>query len=297
MRDRLIKGLLALLGWLPFTWVGALGAGIGRLLYARGGRAVDNARANLALCFPELSDEGRECMVRDNLVETGRSLAHMVKIWGGPRRDWAASVDENGFYEVAGALIRRRHGLIIAMPHLGNWELIAYLASKVAPSTALYRPPRQAFLDDLMREGRVRSGITPVPIDRQGLKALHGALQRGEIVGILPDQVPKAEGASGVIAPFFGHRALTMTLVNRLVRRHQSAVLFCCAVYDPEQGRYRVHHFEGAAALADPSAEIAAAALNRDVERCARAFPAHYQWTYRRFQIPGEAGRGPYSRR
>jgi len=297
MRDRLIRGLLGLLGRLPFAWAGALGVGIGRLVYARGGRAVDNARANLALCFPEMSDERREHMVRDNLMETGRSLAHMVKIWAGPRRDWAPSVDESGFYDAARALIGRGRGLIIAMPHLGNWELIAYLASKVAPATALYRPPRQVFLDDLMREGRVRSGITPVPIDRQGLKALHGALQRGEIVGILPDQVPKAEGASGVVAPFFGHRALTMTLVNRLVHRHQSAVLFCCAVYDPGQGRYRMHHFEGEAALADPSPELAAAALNRDVERCVRAFPAHYQWTYRRFLIPGEAGRGPYSRR
>ena len=31
-------------------------------------------------------------------------------------------------------LIGRGHGLIIAMPHMGNWELIAYLATKVSPA-------------------------------------------------------------------------------------------------------------------------------------------------------------------
>ena len=36
-----------------------------------------------------------------------------------------------------------------------------------------------------------------MPIDRQGLKALHAALQRGEGVVILPDQVPKTIGAAG----------------------------------------------------------------------------------------------------
>lgn len=289
--------MLRLLGGLPFAWIGALGAAIGRLVHARGGRAVDTARTNLALCFPDMPDDRREACVRENLMATGRSLAQMIKIWAGPRRDWAARVDDNGFYDAAHALIGRGRGLIIAMPHLGNWELIAYLASKLAPATALYRPPRQAFMDELMREGRARSGITPVPIDRQGLKALHGALQRGEIVGILPDQVPKAAGASGVIAPFFGHRALTMTLVNRLVRRHGCAVLICCAVYDRGQGRYRAYHFEGDPAIGDPSPELAAAALNRDVERCVREFPAHYQWTYRRFVIPGEKGPGPYGGR
>jgi KDO2-lipid IV(A) lauroyltransferase len=296
MRDRLLRGLLALLGRLPFRWVGALGAAAGRLVHARGGREVRNARTNLALCFPDMSEQDREMLVRRNLMETGRSLAQMIRIWVGPRRDWADAVDDDGFYDAARALIARGRGLIIAMPHLGNWELIAYLAVKVAPASALYRPPRQAFLDDVVRQGRERSGLRPVPIDRQGLKALHGALQRGEIVGILPDQVPKTAGASGAVAPFFGHPALTMTLVNRLVRRHQSAVLFCCAVYDHGQRRYRIHHFEGEAAIGDPSAEAAAAALNRDVERCVRAFPAHYQWTYRRFEIPGDRGARPYAR-
>ncbi|MCG6967849.1 MAG: lysophospholipid acyltransferase family protein [Chromatiaceae bacterium] len=297
MRDRLLKTLLSLIARLPFRWVGALGAAAGHLIYRRGGREVRIARINLAMCFPEMSEAEREALVRENLSETGRSLAQMLGIWAGPRREWADDVDDNGLMEAAREMIARGRGLIFAMPHLGNWELLAYLATRVAPATALYRPPRQAFMDELMRQGRARSGIEPVPTDRQGLKALHAALQRGEIVGILPDQVPKAAGASGTLAPFFGHPALTMTLVNRLVRRHGCAVLFCCAVYDSNTHRYRAYHFEADPAIGDESSEVAAAALNSAVERCVRTFPAHYQWTYRRFEMPDQRRTGPYARK
>ena len=43
MRDRLLRGFVGLLGMLPFSWVGGLGAAVGRLLYRRHGREVLNA--------------------------------------------------------------------------------------------------------------------------------------------------------------------------------------------------------------------------------------------------------------
>lgn len=295
MRDRLLLALIGLIGRLPFGAAGRLGALVGRLVYRLDSREVRNARVNLTLCFPDMPPGERERLVRENLAETGRSLGQMMRLFAGPPLDLDPLVDENGFIEAAGALIDRGKGLIIALPHLGNWEMIAYRVTRIAPATALYRPARIAALDHLIRRGRELSGITPVPTDRQGLKALHAALQRGEIVGILPDQVPKSAGASGVVAPFFGRPARTMTLVNRLARRHATPVIFCCAVYDARRHVHRFDYFEGEAAIADGSPEIGAAALNRGIERCARAHPAHYQWTYRRFELPGGDQPSPYA--
>jgi KDO2-lipid IV(A) lauroyltransferase len=88
-----------------------------------------------------------------------------------------------------------------------------------------------------------------------------------------------------------------MTLVSRLARRHQTPTLFACAIYDKAAGRHRIHCFEGEPAVADTSPEAAAAALNRGVERCVRQFPEHYQWAYRRFEIPDSDQPSPYSRK
>ena len=297
MREQVLAALIRLLGRLSFPRVGRLGAFVGRVLYRWSGREVRNARINLSLCFPEMDEPARERLVRMNLIETGRTMAQMVRIWVGERIHITDLVEDNGFEQAVRDLLARERGLIFALPHLGNWELIAEPMANVVPTTALYRPPRMAFMDDIMHAGRARSGVTPVPIDRTGLKALHAALQRGESIVILPDQVPKTAGASGVIAPFFGHPAMTMTLIGRLARRHRAPVLFCCAVYDEHIGRHRLHHFEGDPAIGAESAEEAATALNRDVERCVREFPAHYQWTYRRFEIPGGQASSPYSRK
>jgi KDO2-lipid IV(A) lauroyltransferase len=296
-RDRLAYALIRGLVRLPFGACGRAGGLLGRVAYRLGRREVETARTNLALCFPEWSGEARERVVRRNLVETGRSLAQMMRLFAGAPLDLDPLVDENGFIEACRERVAAGRGLIIALPHLGNWELIAYRITRAGPTTALYRPPRMAALDGLIREGRMRSGISVVPIDRQGLKRLHTALRDGEIIGILPDQVPKAAGAAGVVAPFFDHPALTMTLVNRLARRHDTPVVFCCAVPEPGSDRHRFHYFDGEAALADTDPEVAAAALNRGVERCVRAFPAYYQWTYRRFDIPGSGHSSPYKSR
>lgn len=295
MRDLILEKLVRAIGRLSTTAAGGLGALLGRFAYRLSGRSVRNARVNLALCFPGEPESTREQMVRTNLIESGRTLAHMIKIWTGDRADWSGHFDDNGFIEAGRERVARGRGLIVALPHLGNWELIAYSLRQIAPTTALYRPPRLGFMDAIMHQGRARSGITPVPIDRGGLKALYTALQRGECIVILPDQVPKASGAAGVIAPFFNHPAMTMTLIGRLARRSGAATLFCYAVPD-ERGRYGAHWFDAEPGIADASAEKAAAALNRDVERCVRECPAFYQWTYRRFEIPGQRASSPYSR-
>lgn len=297
MRDLILEKLVRAFAQLPFSWAGALGGVAGRVLYRLRGREVRNARINLSLCFPDIDEVERERLVRRNLIDTGRSLGEMLRIWVGRRLDFAALVDENGFEQAARDLLQRGNGLIIALPHMGNWELVNHFIMRVTPTTALFRPPRLRFMDRVMREGRGRTGLTPVPIDRSGLKTLHAAMKRGEGTIILPDQVPKAAGSSGVIAPFFGHPAMTMTLISRLARRHRAPVLFCYIVREAPGDRYRIHHFEGEAAIGDASPEAAAAALNRGVERCARAFPAAYQWTYRRFEIPGQRRDSPYARR
>ena len=296
MRDRLLKWVLRLFAALPFGMAGALGAFGGRVAYRIGGRSVHTARVNLALCFPELEDDARERMVRQNLTETGRTLAQMVQFWTTDDFDLDATIEGEEFVRLGRELVARGKGLIIALPHLGNWELLSNIVMRIAPTTALYRPPRLAALDPVMRAGRARSGVAPVPIDRQGLKEMHAALKRGEAIVILPDQVPKTAGASGVIAPFFGQPAMTMTLIGRLAHRHGSPVLFGYELPEGDSGRFRAHGFEGDPEIGAASPDVAAAALNRDVERCARAAPLFYQWSYRRFEIPGRSAHdSPYA--
>lgn len=295
MRERLLIWLLGGLGRLSFGFAGRVGALMGAMFYVLRVREACNAKINLAICFPGMDDGQRERLVRENLGRTGAYLLQMLRLWIGRPVDVDRLVDENGCTEAARALLERGNGLIVAVPHMGNWELMAYWAKRVAPMTVLYRPPRLSGLDAVVHKGRSRSGVHPVPIGRQGLKALHAALHRNEMIAILPDQVPKTAGSSSVEAPFFGRPALTMTLLGRLARAHEAPVLFCCAIHEGPGQQHRIHHFVGDAALADPSAEVSAQSMNAAIESMAREFPEHYQWTYRRFEIPNDGRPNPYT--
>jgi KDO2-lipid IV(A) lauroyltransferase len=171
--------------------------------------------------------------------------------------------------------------VVIAAPHLGNWELLnQYLASRT-PLTIVYRAPRRAALEAVLRRGRGAPGVTQVRAEAGAVRTLLRTLQQGGAVGILPDQQPKQ--GEGVFAPFFGIPAWTMTLLPRLAQRTGATVLFAFAERLADGGGFDVHFLPAPAGIDDPDPARAAAALNAGVEACARRLPAQYQWTYKRF--------------
>jgi KDO2-lipid IV(A) lauroyltransferase len=128
------------------------------------------------------------------------------------------------------------------------------------------------------------------------VRQLFKLLQGGGVVGILPDQQPKA--GDGTFAPFFGKQALTMTLLPRLAVRTGAVVLFAYCERIASQGApafaLRVEAAPVEIAATDPA--VGAAALNTAVERIARRDPAQYQWTYKRYTLrpPGSGEDNPY---
>lgn len=286
-----------MLATLPLAWLRALGSGVGWILYRIDGREAYNARVNLALCFPELDTAAREALLRTSLRETGKTYLEMAKIWFDRRTCWPDLLDSNGLDVLMGDLRARGKAFILAGPHQGNWEMAGQMCGHVnMPLTALYRPPRRAVLERIIVEGRRRSGGAVEPASRKGVAAMNSALRRAEGVFILPDQLPKSKDSAGVYAPFFGHPALTMTLINRLAHKHDAVVIFYFAERLPGAQGFRARYFLGEAAISGADVMAGVAALNRGVEACVRLCPSQYQWTYRRFDIPPDGQRGPYHR-
>ena len=116
--------------------------------------------------------------------------------------------------------------MILLTPHLGAWEIAALYVSKKYPLTALYRPPKLKSLNNIIYKARTRAGGTLLATDKKGVRALLQALRRGEVAGILPDQVPNS---GGFFAPFFGVPTYTMSLVARLAQKTNAKVFFTYA--------------------------------------------------------------------
>ncbi len=295
MKERLLHLLIVGLARTPLPLIRVGGILAGWLLWRLPNRERQAAEINLRLCFPELPAQRRRRLLRASLRHTATTVLEMPAVWQGETASWLARLEDTGVAEAIEALKARGRGVIVAMPHLGNFELSAHFFARLGPATGLYRPPRQKSLEPLMVAGRSRPGHNRmVATDRKGVRALYQALARGEIVVILPDQVPASRrGGAGVFAPFFGVPALTMTLVSRLARRSGAPVYFIAFVRQKGPTPYRVIGREGAPAIADQDLERACAALNAGVEALVRQVPEQYQWTYRRFREQPD-GSNPY---
>lgn len=279
---KIAKALLYLLSPLPLRFNLRLGSAIGGLCYLLPNRHRRIIEQNLSLCYPDLSEENRRHRVRKNLSETGKNLTELGPFWTWRKERVASLVVRQSGIEHLNQARAQQKGVIIAAPHTGAWELIGLKLTTEHPMHFLYRPGRKSNFDSLIINARERFGGKCYPITRHGLSALVKALKRGEMIGILPDQEPAEE--HGVFAPFFGQAAYTMTFVTNLAQKTGAPVVFAAMQRLEDHTGYHLHYFPADPALTDADPQIAAAALNRQVEQCIAIAPEQYMWNYKRFR-------------
>lgn len=278
----LFLGFLKLTSVLPLRVLHTLATGLGGLFAVIPNRSAATTRRNIDVCFPHLSPADREALARRSLVGMVCTALEMGKAWLLPVQQTLDLVTEAEGLEELRAAAATGDGVILLAPHLGNWEVFGYYACEGLASNFMYQPPKSPPMDALLRSVRAKSGVKLAPTNRKGVAILLGALQRGELVGVLPDQVPADEG--GVFAPFFGQSAFTMTLTSRLAQRGKPAV-FCGFAQRLPQGKgFKAVVKRADSGVFDADLEVSASAINRSVESLVEQAPEQYQWEYKRFR-------------
>lgn len=294
MRPAIFKAVLRSFAYLPLPVAHALGAALGWTAYLVPNSLRSATYTNLSMCFPDMDPRQRKRLVRRSLVETGKTFTEMGILWlGRPARVHRLIKRVSGQHEVYDRARAKGRGVVVLTPHLGAWELTSLFCVDKHPMTALYRPPRMQEMEDFVRDARQRTGARLVPTTASGVKGLFQALERGDDVGILPDQDPG--GGAGVFAPFFGHDAKTMVLVPRLVQRTGATPVFIYAKRLSWGRGFHVHFVPAPPGMDEGDLKAAAAAMNRGVEVCVRQLPEQYQWSYKRFKTRPEGAPRIYS--
>ncbi|MFT4711786.1 MAG: KDO2-lipid IV(A) lauroyltransferase [Candidatus Azotimanducaceae bacterium] len=222
-----IYSLMTLISCLPRRVSGWIGGYIGYLNLKLETRSAKVTQTNIDLCLPELSSAERSLLVVESLKNTGKNFMETPAVWMGSFgriSNWIKHVENR---EVLDQAYAQGQGVVIILPHLGNWELfnLYYSQYPAGEMTALYQPPVKPYLQSIMADIRGRFGNEIVPTTRRGITRLYRSLGNGEVVTILPDQVPE----SGDYVNFFGEKALTDRLISRLLAKTGAQVV-CCLI-------------------------------------------------------------------
>lgn len=277
----LVEILLYLLSLLPRKLSQRFGTLAGVINIMLGSRSSRVTRANLELCLPGLTNNiaDTEEATRQSLIETGKTLMETPAVWLGDIErldEWIQVVHNEALLQ---EYLNDPAGLLVLLPHMGNWELFNVFYRRYGQMTALYQPPRQGYMQKVMQKVRVRYGNHMVPTTRAGLKQLYKTLSTGQTAVILPDQVP----ATGQFAPFFGQPALTDVLASRLLRKTGAKALGVAMVRNDE-GLFEVHILAPHASIYEANEITSIGAVNDLIQTCAEISPKQYQWEYKRFR-------------
>ena len=271
--------LFRLLSRLPLAWVHLLGQLAGWLAYLLSPRYRRHLKENL-------SQAGIDAAVRAAAIgEAGKQALELSRIWMRSLEETNAQVAEVMGWEHVQSAQARGKGILFLTPHLGCFEITAQYYSAFGPVTVLYRPPKQASLQQMILAGRKRAQLHLAPADLSGVRALIKALKKGEAVGMLPDQAPKV--GEGAWLDFFGRPAYTMTLAARLSETG-ATVLMAWGERLPGGRGYRLH-FHPPAQVLEGDTPARAQQINHEIEALIRQCPAQYLWGYNRYKRPAGA--------
>ena len=223
-------------------------------------------------------------MRRAAIAAAGQMITELPRLWLRPHAEVAALVKETPGADAVFADQRAGKAILFLTPHMGSFEIAAQYAASLMPITVLYRRPKAAWLDPVMRAGRGRDKVTLASADRAGVRHIFEAIRRREAVGLLPDQVPGT--GEGEWSDFFGRPAYTMTLAAKLAERDNVACYLAFARRLPRGEGYSIVLRRLPPAR---EGESATRRLNRALEELIAECPEQYLWGYNRYKIPAGA--------
>ena len=283
MGNQVISIVFRLVARLPLSWAQRLGGWVGWLAWWLSDRHRLRIRSNLAQA---LGEEPSQRLLDQTIAEHGRMVFELPFMWLRPQQEVLDKIARVEGAELIEAARARGDSLLFLTAHLGCFEMCAQYCSTFGPITVLFRPPRQAELGPLMQAGRVRGNVRSAAADVAGVRQLLRTLRGGEMVGMLPDQAPRA--GEGIWAPFFGRPAWTMTLAARLSVAKNVHVLMIWAERLPRGQGYVVHVSEPVEPIVG-TPEERVAIINREIERLIRQCPQQYLFAYNRYKRPAGA--------
>ena len=213
-------------------------------------------------------------------MELGKGMMEFPWVWLAPLPTVFKRVREVHGWEHIEAALKNGKAIALLAPHLGCWEICGMFVAQRLPFTALYSPPRQKWVHEMMRDGRERAGLKTVPPTTRGVRALLGRLKKGEATFILPDQA--ASKGEGLWIRFLDHPAYMPSLPYRLISSTNAVPLIVFAERLSWGRGFRLH-IEPAPLVPDDSPETLAQVTNQAISDLIRRYPTQYLWSYRLF--------------
>lgn len=278
-----------LIHFLPFRVIVAIGNGLGTVLFPIVARRRNIGMINLRLCFPEISDEAREKLVREHLKMFCRAAVERGILW------WGSAERILSLIRVEGAehfdAVKDRPAILLA-PHFTGIDVGGQWVALHTDGVSMYANQKSTYLSKLLLEKRRRFRKQHLYSRQEGLRPVLKCIRAGAPFYYLPDQDQGAK--DGAYIPFFGVAAATVTSVPRIARVTGAKVVPTVTRMLPGGEGYVVRFFPAWDNYPTGDDIADTRRVNEFIEERVREIPQQYFWLHRRFKTRPEGEPGFY---
>ena len=194
--------------------------------------ALDNYAAALGR---DRSDPEVSRVARRAFQNYGRMLMDFVLMGSLAPEELIERMTIDGRDHLDAALSRGR-GAIMAVPHMGSWDMAGSYAGALGYPIAAVAERFPGSLNDAIVGTRQRFGLDVITLGRSAVRAITEALGANSIVALLCD----LEQGPGVTVRFFGRRSVVPGGPAAIALKTGAALMPACQ-YATTPGRHHIH--------------------------------------------------------
>lgn len=277
--------LLWLVTQLPYPVLLGLGRVLGTVMRhtASGRRHI--VQRNLQLCFPELSAQQREQLLRENFASMGIAFFEMAMSWWWPQQRLRGLVQIEGLEHLQQAQAQQQ-GVILMAIHFTTLEIGAALLGQQHTIDGMYRAHDNPVFDYVQRRGRERHNADAQAIEREDVRAMLRVLRQGRAIWYAPDQDygPK----QSLFVPLFGVPAATVAATSKFAKLGRAQVMPMTQTRLPKGKGYLIKIEPPLENFPSDSEEQDCIRINQWIEQAITEQPEQYLWAHRRFKTRPE---------
>lgn len=275
---------LMILAILPWAIQHRVATVLGGLAFNRLKSRRETTVRNLEVCFPEWTPEQVQEHARQVFVDQMIGVFETLNAWYCPK--WfEGRVSIQGLEHIQNAQAEGK-GVLLLGTHSTLLDAGGYLCAQYFEPDVVYRPQNNPLLDMLIY--RCRATIYAHQIDHDDMRGLIRHLKNGHAIWYSPDQDFGLK--QGVMAPFFGTPAATVTAHRRLLKISKAVPipLYFYRSGDIKDPHYHVLIEPVVANLPSENEVDDATRVNQIIEKQLRIAPTQYMWFHRRFKTRPE---------
>ncbi|KZZ20006.1 lipid A biosynthesis acyltransferase, partial [Oleiphilus sp. HI0078] len=233
----LIVFVLFSIAHLPLLWKHSIAKKLGNLTHNKMKSRVKACRQNIDACFPELSDNEREQLVKDVFTSTSEGFIETLQSWWRDLSPYMSKVEVYGLEHLKEAE-KRGGGVFLLGGHFGIFDIaLPFIAAQLQKPGYMYRPNNNPVVDWMIESGRQRN-VDIESFHKRQLKEMIQFMKEGGEVWYAPDQ--DFGKKCDLFAPFFGIDAACISTPSWIARESGAAVIHV-SQYRLPNGRYEIY--------------------------------------------------------